>query len=412
MLISRPRVGAKFVVEMAKHKKKENGNCGFCRMVVKTSDESILCEKCQLWFHVRCQPEGISSQLYHHIMQMEALKSKLNAPDCCQILWYCEGCSKDRKKKSNDLAEIKDVLVAQKAALNDIVHAVRQRPSYAQVTGHTQTKPQSQLPNTKNMSEGSDEIKTKIIYPRMTITPTQQQDSTITLNDFKNMLQKNVKKKLTIENTFVEQNGTLKVQCANLDVACSVEECLTNEFQGKYVVKKPKMLKPKLKLVGLSPQNHLSDNDLIESVRNLNNLDLMDDIELAVVKRYTNGKTNNETVVLEVSRNVFDDLVYRDRVHCGLQMVHCYEYINVRKCGNCASVNHNTLACKCKGKVCRKCGGEGHLMAECTHEPNCINCSDKAKFLKIDLDVKHSAHDPNCKSYLDIVQSIRSRIQY
>jgi len=66
--------------------------CGDCGKAVTDADSGVMCEICEIWFHIKC--ENIGEPMYKAMMQFKALH------------WYCETCSIGAEKLMNMLAKL------------------------------------------------------------------------------------------------------------------------------------------------------------------------------------------------------------------------------------------------------------------------------------------------------------------
>lgn len=70
----------------------EKERCGECGKAVSDADAGVLCEICEIWFHIKC--ENIGEPMYKAMQQFKTLH------------WYCETCSLGAEKLMNMLAKV------------------------------------------------------------------------------------------------------------------------------------------------------------------------------------------------------------------------------------------------------------------------------------------------------------------
>lgn len=82
-----------------KGKEAKGGKCK-CRKNVKETDEAMMCDGCDMWFHIKCI--GMPSELYTAIVEKEGGDG---------LYWFCDACNVGVRKM---LGRIKEVEEAQK----------------------------------------------------------------------------------------------------------------------------------------------------------------------------------------------------------------------------------------------------------------------------------------------------------
>ena len=87
---------------MSEEKKKvaKGGKCK-CKKEVKEGEKAMLCEGCDIWFHLKCI--GMSSNLYEALEEEEEGEEKETG-----LHWYCEVCDVEVRKMMEKIKELED----------------------------------------------------------------------------------------------------------------------------------------------------------------------------------------------------------------------------------------------------------------------------------------------------------------
>ena len=101
--------------------------CGACTKTVKAREHAITCDKCEIWFHTKCQ--DVSDELY------TAFKSL----DTDEIIWMCKQCKseikrgkanerqeKETKEKISEMEEMKKRLIAMIKELEKKIEKIKE----------------------------------------------------------------------------------------------------------------------------------------------------------------------------------------------------------------------------------------------------------------------------------------------
>ena len=100
---------------MSEKKKKvaKGGKCK-CKKEVKEGEKAMLCEGCDIWFHLKCI--GMSSNLYEALGEEEEGEEKETG-----LHWYCEVCDVEVRKMMEKIKELEDKHTKMESEVQKIV---------------------------------------------------------------------------------------------------------------------------------------------------------------------------------------------------------------------------------------------------------------------------------------------------
>jgi len=132
------------------------GDCGVCDKEVKSHDQGLVCDQCDIWYHDKCG--NISQALYLCLIQ-ECKDGKRSG-----IHWYCADCNRVAKniltklgglkekqdKLKGDLLEVKKELKTMNRAVEGIQKIVENlRKTTDQAYAEVQEEVQQEVKSTK-----------------------------------------------------------------------------------------------------------------------------------------------------------------------------------------------------------------------------------------------------------------------
>ena len=134
--------------------------------------------------------------------------------------------------------------------------------------------------------------------------------------------------------------------------------------------------------------------------------------ELVYTTKVRRGSFN---VIIETDPKTFNFLISKEEkvneVHVGWRNCKIYEHMRIRRCFKCGGYNHFSRDCKEKIS-CVSCSGE-HESRECrSNFKKCINCIRANEKYNLNLDINHAAIDRECKCYLKIVETLKTKTKY
>ena len=110
-----------------------DGNCGACRKVVKSTEQGLCCDLCQMWFHVKCSNAS------------KALVEFLNSDDGQQanVHWYCCCCEKGSRKLFEQMVVIDKRISSLETQLSDLNEKVDSIIKHQQSSTEAGVRPRS-----------------------------------------------------------------------------------------------------------------------------------------------------------------------------------------------------------------------------------------------------------------------------
>jgi len=373
---------------------KKQDRCSWCKDKGDKYEQWVCCDKCSLWYHLRCQ-DNITEELYNLLNAyneiMERGKDSLKMTTV-RMMWTCKTCEKAPKTEAQLVADgIQAISRKIDRLTEDTFLSVNRFAalSYSDVAGGANVKQ-----------------KPREFFPRLIVKPTITQESKISLEDVNKIV---MAKGAKVTKKYVSKDGTIKLDCWDEKSMKLVEEGL--KANKNYNLELPKMLMPRLKVVNLNEDvNDLDEIELAQSIISQNGLP--DSSSVVVHKRYQNNKTGLYTVIIEVDPLSKIQLLRGDyqKVFIATQRAKIYEYVGVRRCGKCLKFSHGTVECQSE-QVCTKCSQTGHVSKDCKNDKHCLNCHEKnLKFPNLKIKSDHIVTDNQCPCYMEIVKNIKGRI--
>lgn len=416
------------VLENKKRGKRNKDLCGFCNDKGSKDDPMITCDLCEVWFHVRCQKNGMDKEMFEQFLILNKMIQNSGTKQVA-LYFYCDKCIlKDSSQvapntlKSSQKAiveEIRQVVTENKLIIENLrdsimkQEAIASRKSIGDLINPVQCV-KNCLPVNRVFTNESTAKEShghaKRYYPRIVLHPVKKQTHDQSLKDLRWVLTSKVKLRLKVRRTFKEKNGSIKVECEDLRTINIINDSFKVELNGRYRTVPPSLIKPKIKIMGVDENNYLTNDELIDSVISANNLLITGkNLQVRICKRYKNPNSNTETVILEIDPLIAHLLGGRSNIFLGNQRVKIEEHFNVRRCGKCLKFSHSTSECDKKVKLCMQCGSDTHIKAECKNKFCCLNCKDRNEKLQLNLDVEHGILDRDCPSLQDIIKSVKRR---
>lgn len=213
---------------------------------------------------------------------------------------------------------------------------------------------------------------------------------------------------IPIRNMRQKLNGKVVVECTSKkdeeEVRIQTETALGEEYE----VKIPKQLNPRIKIVGLT--ENLSKEDVLNYMKKQNEF-MAQNSSLEIIQVKENRQGTGYIVIAEVDGNCYNICMQNKRINIKWDRCRVYDYINIRRCFNCAGYNHLASFCKNR-KACTKCAEE-HTLTECQNEDvKCRNCIIANERVNLGLDIYHPSWSQDCETYKRKVNAKMKMLDY
>lgn len=360
-------------------------DCNKC----KTSQKAVTCDSCKKGYCKACS--GLTAS---EIKVMELKERRV-------LKFYCKTCDsiamlqRTIEDKVNIILgkdEIIDLLRQKIVLLEKNIDLGKSKQLYSQIVQHP-----SQL------VRGDDKFFNNV--PNIVIKPKNQQSNEKTRNDLLQTI-KPEKLKLAVKSTKAIRNGGIVVKCNSRDDMMLLKEEATRKLMD-YTVDSTRMRKPRFKIVGY--EGDLNLEQIRECIAEQNHLNSEDDYCLTFMRHNKKSKTN--TIYGECSPSIFHRLIDLKKIFIQWQRCPIYEDINIQRCFKCQQHYHKSGTCQ-NNIVCEFCAG-GHNVENCPKTiKRCRNCVDTNTKHKLGYNIEHAASDPECPSFLYLLNVLRSRTDY
>lgn len=235
------------------------------------------------------------------------------------------------------------------------------------------------------------------------VKPKQKQESTETKNDLKEKIDpKNMA--IAVENIKNGKEGTVIINCSNVNTMAKIKETVENELGSKYDVTEGKKKDPKIIIRGVEEEFIAGGNEeIIQALKSQNDLNFDDETTFSVLTKYKQrGSSNKGNIILLVDFKLKQKICLMGKLNIGWRRCVVHEYFSVLRCYKCARYGH--MAANCVNNVtCFKCS-ESHKTSECRSSIlKCSNCMEACNKFKKSLDINHSVTDINCPCYRRIL---------
>lgn len=201
------------------------------------------------------------------------------------------------------------------------------------------------------------------------------------------------------------KGGGLVIGCNSAESAAKLRKEADDKLAEKYTVKEAKLIRPRLKIVGIT-EDH-DKEDLVNFLKVQNESVFSTESKLEVVSFEALKHKNNSgdgrrrrqifQCIIEVDIRSYRSALSSGQVFVGYDGCSVYDAVEVRRCFNCSGFNHTSSNCKQK-IACPRCSGD-HAVTDCKSETlKCINCFNVHK-TSPDTAYNHAAWDRGCRVY-------------
>ena len=345
--------------------------CGHCHSVVKDDQDGIMCDVCDIWYHMGQDCSNLKPG-YLRMMSDE------------NVMYACVKCSSAKKSKikqatkANEIREIYERMAQLESTLIDMIQGIYEQihdqrnmlthiTQNCQETNQEKDKEEMKIPTSMSYAEKLKKTKNTLVIKSSTDESKAAEKK------------KEIMKKITTQVDEVKKStkGHLVINFASKEKLEQAKRELEAEKEKINIsVNEKGKLKPKIKISNVPSD----DDDLIEGIKSKNPWigDLIKDEEdFKVVKKLKTTQDHRVHYIIkctpeirkQISQN--GDVIYtqyaRNKVSDSYKIYQCFK---------CQEFNHHAKDCE-KTQVCAKCG-DNHKLAECTSTAEkCINCTRK-----------------------------------
>lgn len=365
----------------------------------KKSGDSTDCYSCDACKKVLCS--GCSGLQATEIRAMELKK---------RILQF--KCSVCQKKGLATLEEIRDIVRKEFAEqfqnVLNIINVLKDEVNLLNKSNVDLVRV-TKGADVGGLTEVRESTRVKTFVDAVMIKPVRDQSTKKTKQDLVSKIDPS-KLKVGIENVNVAGKGAVVVNCSNENSKSVIRRKVEEELGDDYRVEDVKLNNPRMVIRGLDKKDlEKSDEEVVLALVEQNDLEAIDmgaAAKIKVIRKFVNKRNRNYgSVVIDVEPKIYSRLKAVGKVNIGWQRCVLGDYYGVIQCYKCAAFGHFSRDCEGQ-ETCFKCGSN-HKTADCeSEEMKCVNCSNKVRKLKINLNVNHAAYDRECACYKRVVEQI------
>lgn len=118
---------------------------------------------------------------------------------------------------------------------------------------------------------------------------------------------------------------------------------------------------------------------------------------------------NSNNVIIEVTKEVRDIIIKKDRLYVGWNCCKVQDYLAVTRCYKCQGFGHTSKYCRSTTDICGHCSEGNHSYKECknTAKPaTCANCKKAGK------NSDHCVTSKDCPAYTSALNQLILRTDY
>ncbi|KAG8239025.1 hypothetical protein J437_LFUL018662 [Ladona fulva] len=115
--------------------------------------------------------------------------------------------------------------------------------------------------------------------------------------------------------------------------------------------------------------------------------------------KFTTGRRDSKYInkVFEVTPEVRQVLLNKDKVYVGWVSHYIKDYIGVSRCYRCQAFGHIAKVCREKDNICSHCAQKGHMEKDCPNQEKDSRCANCHRFGK---ECRHLTYSKDCPAYL------------
>ncbi|XP_062699458.1 uncharacterized protein LOC134284518 [Aedes albopictus] len=204
-------------------------------------------------------------------------------------------------------------------------------------------------------------------------------------------------------------NGSIIVECGNVNEAEGLVKAIKDKFNGAYSADIEQPRRPKIKILGVT--GNYESNELMEILSEQNGIE---DVQFLKVLKCIPSKKNSEneySLICEVDAKTFELVMRKGKLNIDFERCRVMESVNLFRCFKCCGFGHKSTECK-NNLHCAKCA-KSHDVKDCSSDQEfCVNCIYSNKERKTQFDINHSSWSVDCPIYLKKVSISKSFINY
>lgn len=359
--------------------------CAGCSDNFIVNSKLVTCRFCTQNYHFQCVQ--LKDQLYKTINE------------CANLFWYCNDC----------VILVDERLNIEKRMANLERQAEENKITTTEILSRLETTSTTE----KNENLWSTVVKKKKFPPLIIKPKNTNQDSATTKNI---VTQKINPSELSVEvNKFKPVGkGSVVIECNDGESLKKLKNKAVAELSDNYTIDIPKIVNPKVVIVGIQETYLNTEEDFIQRVKSQICLSKFDEnVTIKFVKKYIPKNKQLYNVVLEVEPEVFKCLIKHGRMFINWGSLPIYEYVGVLRCYKCWKYGHKAIHCQQPNIICPLCN-QSHKSEDCKSTvKECTNCKYAHEVLKIpNIEFGHTVFDRDCVCYQRAHERAKSRTQY
>lgn len=196
-------------------------------------------------------------------------------------------------------------------------------------------------------------------------------------------------------------NGNLLVEFSKGTDSTELYNKLTSKMVEGCTIRR---MIPKMDIEILDIDPTVEAEELKEALQKNMNVN-MSDIR---IKMFRNTTVGLKRAIAEIPAKGTTSLEGKVKIKIGWTLCRIRVITKVIRCFKCHEIGHMAISCPMKGEektICRRCGEEGHSIAECKGAPKCILCSRRGS----KVDIGHVAGSFKCPVYGEAVKIKEAR---
>lgn len=360
---------------MADNDLSDNNKCVKCKQIC--SEDYFKCDSCLNRIHRKC------ANLTPSEVKCMPLQKRV-------LLLICEECKMYIARMPHMIKLMEEMKRDIDAIRNDM-RAPLPEKTYANVLQNG--------PNLKGKFKSS--LPTIVIKPKVT------QNTQKSKREIQNSINP-ANLNLGIKNLRETKQGSIVITCGTEQDMKLFKEEAEKKLNENYKIELSKKILPRIKIAGYSGDESIEN--LEEKIRKQNKwIDAADHLRITYIRRIKNKP--NSTINAECSGSLFNKMLSYGKVYIGWESLPVYEDLTVSRCYKCQGFRHKSSNCN-RAEVCGNCAGN-HSTLGCERQiKKCINCKIANGSYNLQLNMDHSAIDPECPSLKYQLGLLQSKIDY